>query len=62
MHLDAHPAMLRYQGIPINPSLNAAGFKRQPNAQDQRRRTARYSDMARLANPLNLDVGMAKGI
>jgi hypothetical protein len=29
--------MLRYQGIPINPSLSAEGFKRQPNAPDQKR-------------------------
>jgi len=32
MALDAQPAMLRYQGIPINPSLGAADFKRQPNS------------------------------
>jgi hypothetical protein len=42
--------MLRYQGIPINPSLSAEEFKRQPNAQHQGGAARR---------PLHADVGLS---
>lgn len=41
--------MLRYQGIPINPSLSAEGFKRQPNADSAVRRSCGVLTLCRIS-------------